>query len=563
MSAIGADEDERRVGATLSAARLAPNALRVAAREQPDRPLAVAADGTASVTYRRFDEMVDEWAVALIGLGLGPGDHVATFLPDPFTAALAWLGACRCGVLEVSLNPALRGSLLARMIDDSGAVAVVTDLEQATFLGAVAPDLPSVPRLLLTDTSADALDRADPSGDGLDRLSFAARLRDARGATPPDRPIESHDVAAMIYTSGTTGRSKGVLVPWGAVHSMWSWPPEDALRADELVYSTLPVHHLSGKSLLQAVIDRRAGWAHRERFVVDSFLDDIRRTGAVAACLVGPMTSFVAALPARPDDADSSLRAVLCGPMIPEMSQFEQRFGVQTATCYGMTEIGAVLTTGWDHGPLAGCGRVRRDFPWPEVLLVDEHDREVPPGRVGEMVVRTGAMWSLSAGYHRNPEATADAWRNGWFHTGDAFTVDAAGWFTFVDRLKDTIRRRGENISSFEVEGVIGGHPDVSECAVVGVPGAHGDDDVMAYVIASTPGGIDPSELHAWLEPRLPSLLRPRFIEVVTDLPRNATTMRILKHELRGRGPGGATFDAAAPAGTDRVDQRGAGRHGT
>jgi len=176
------------------------------------------------------------------------------------------------------------------------------------------------------------------------------------------------------------------------------------------------------------------------------------------------------------------------------------------------------------------------------VRLVDEHDEPVATGEVGEMIVRTREPWALNGGYYKMPEATVAAWRNGWFHTGDAFRCDDEGWYYFVDRMKDAIRRRGENISSFEVENHVLQHPAVVECAAVGVRTEHGDEDVMAVVVVKDVG-FDPRELVDFLAPRMPRFMVPRYVRVVEDLPRNETTRRVRKHDLRDEGITPTTFD--------------------
>jgi crotonobetaine/carnitine-CoA ligase len=198
-----------------------------------------------------------------------------------------------------------------------------------------------------------------------------------------------------------------------------------------------------------------------------------------------------------------------------------------------MTEIGSVLTTTYDHGPWSSCGRVRTDFPWPEIRIVDADDRDVEPGTVGELVVRTRCPSAFSPGYLDDPDQTAEVWRSGWFHSGDAFRVDEAGNYYLVDRYKDTIRRRGENVSSFEVESIVGAYDGVHECAAVGVPGRHGDDDIVVFVIAAAPGAVDAGDLGAWVSARVPSHMQPTEYRVVDDLPRNATSLRVKKYELR------------------------------
>jgi crotonobetaine/carnitine-CoA ligase len=208
-----------------------------------------------------------------------------------------------------------------------------------------------------------------------------------------------------------------------------------------------------------------------------------------------------------------------------------------------MTETGAAIATDWNHGPISGCGRARLDYPWPEVRVVNDFDEPLGPGEVGELVVRTAEPWALNGGYYKMPEATAQAWRNGWFHTGDAFRYDEDGNYHLVDRLKDAIRRRGENISSFEVENVVRAHPGVADCAAIAARGEFGDDEVMVVVEAATGATIDPAELHQWLATRLPKFMVPRYIDVAA-LPRNATTQRVLKFELRARGLTDTTWSA-------------------
>ena len=229
--------------------------------------------------------------------------------------------------------------------------------------------------------------------------------------------------------------------------------------------------------------------------------------------------------------------------MIPEIDDFERRFGVRTATCYGQTEVGIPIATGWDHGPWANCGRKRMDYPWPDAVVVNEHDEPVAPGEVGELVVRSAEPWALNVGYYKMPEQTVEAWRNGWFHTGDAFRVDDDGWYYFVDRLRDAIRRRGENISSFEVETFVTEHDDVLECAAIGIPATHGEDDVMIAVIVRDPSVVRSRGAH-----RVPR---------AADAPVHAPALRgsgrrpaahrsvdaVRKHEIRARGVTDHTYD--------------------
>jgi crotonobetaine/carnitine-CoA ligase len=226
-------------------------------------------------------------------------------------------------------------------------------------------------------------------------------------------------------------------------------------------------------------------------------------------------------------------------PLIEGAAEFQRRFGVNVYTIFNMTEISSPIVSAPNPSVRGTCGRVRAGV---EVRLVDENDCEVPTGSVGEMLVRTDRPWAMSHGYHKAPEATARAWRNGWFHTGDAFRTDPEDNFFFVDRMKDAIRRRGENISSFEVEAEVLAHPDVRECAALAVPAEIGEDDVLV-VISPVPGAVvDPAALIRFLTDRLAYFMIPRYVRTLVDLPKTPSS-KVLKAELRAAGVTADTWD--------------------
>jgi crotonobetaine/carnitine-CoA ligase len=245
------------------------------------------------------------------------------------------------------------------------------------------------------------------------------------------------------------------------------------------------------------------------------------------------MPRFLLMQPAREDDARNPLRGVTAAPLSPEIEEFKKRFDVKVTTGFGMTEVGGILGSDWEAMNWRSCGKVRRGPPGYEVRLVDEHDQPVADGEFGELIVRTDEPWALNSGYHRMPEKTAEAWRNGWFHTGDVFVRDPDGYFYFVDRLKDCIRRRGENISSMEVEAYVQEHPDVLECAAIGVPSEYSEDEVKICVVAKPGAVFTCAELIEFLTPRMPRFMLPRFVELVGELPKTEATNRIKKAELK------------------------------
>ncbi len=353
------------------------------------------------------------------------------------------------------------------------------------------------------------------------------------------------DVAAIIYTSGTTGPSKGVLMPWGTLWSFVTTAPADLVEPGEGFYAMYPAFHVSGKAMLYQASVFRARMVLREQFSITNFWDDVRRFGITGAGLVGPMAPFLLLQPEQPDDADTPLRHVVMGPLTPHVEEFKRRFGVEVGTGYGMTEIGAPFASdGYNLANAQSCGKLRTGWAGYEVRIVDEHDEPLGPGQVGELVVRTSEPWVINRGYYGMPEASAAAWRNGWFHTGDGFRYDDDGNYYFVDRIKDAIRRRGENISSFEVEGLVNRHPDVVESAALAVPSEYLEDEVKVCVVLREGSELTHAELHAHLETTMPSFMVPRYLELVDALPKTEATMRTQKVKLRESGLTETTWDA-------------------
>ena len=540
------------IGPMLPRSQLAPHAVAQWAQDRPDQIALMRVDSDASLTYRDLHDQVLRWAAAYERLGVRAGSHVATMIPNSAEAYIAWLGLGWLRAVEVPLNNGYTGKMLQYTLSQSDSTMLVVHRRFVDRLAAIAAELPQLERVVVLD---DPADDQPPSADGasgfdITTLPFAVStqrefLEGVEPAVGLEGP-EYRDITAIIYTSGTTGPSKGVVLPWAGMLNMWSWAPAETFGVGEAIYGAFPSFHVSGKSVFNGVVVRGGTLVYREKFSATQFWDDIRRTNCVSAGLVGPMTALLWAQPNRDDDADNPLRNVLLGPMIPEMEAFEKRFDLKVGTCYGMTEIGASFTVGFEKKPWQTCGKQRTDYPWHEVRLVDDNDEEVPLGEVGELMLRTAEPWSLNVGYYKMPEKTAEAWRNGWFHTGDAFRRDADGWYYFVDRMKDSIRRRGENISSFEVENFVIEHPLVADCAAIGVPAQYGEDEVMVVCVVTDREKFTPRGLIDWLEPRMPKFMLPRFVDVMDDLPRNQTSMRVLKFELRTRGVADTTWDRDA-----------------
>ncbi len=356
------------------------------------------------------------------------------------------------------------------------------------------------------------------------------------------------DVMSVIYTSGTTGQAKAVLQPWGMqeLSRLLFSPPE---FENCVFYGFWPPFHTLGKSMLFVPAAFGGKLVLRDKFSITDFWDDIRKYDCTGAYVVSVIASFLAGMPERDDDVDNPLKAVVMGPVIPQVDDFKRRFGVNVYTTFGSTEVGSCLySMGRDvtSENFQSCGRVLPDSPV-EIAIVDDHDYPVGPGEPGELIVRPKVPWSMNLGYLNMPEATNRAWRNGWYHTGDAFIYTEDGEYYFADRAKDYIRRRGENISSFEVEQAVCSFTHAQQAAAVAVPSEVGEDEVMVFVVPVPGSPFDPKELVDYLVDRMPKFALPRYVEQVDELPTTQATFRVQKNKLRERGLSDRTFDRLAP----------------
>ncbi|HWS75541.1 MAG TPA: AMP-binding protein [Quisquiliibacterium sp.] len=497
------------------------------ARERGDEVFSIFSDGRRW-TYAQLRDLVRDCARALQALGVRQGDFVLCWLPNGPECTRVMLALNYLGAVYVPINTGYRGSLLEHVIDNSSAKLMIADAQLVERLADV--------RHAGLRTVV-ALGGAGPAVAGLDMLD--ARALDGNGAEllEPDREIEPWDTLSVIYTSGTTGPSKGVL---SSSLQVWStFIPNNSMLPEDRTLVTLPLFHMGGAGPVWATLMRGGSMALVESFRTGEFWSKIREFGISHTILLGAMTPFLLKEPPSPDDRTHPLRKVTMVPLSDQYQDFAERFGVEIYTGFNMTETSSPLFVG-PNPPIRGtCGRPREGV---EVRVVDENDCEVPAGSIGELIIRTDMPWALNHGYHRNPEATARAWRNGWFHTGDAFRVDEDGNFFFVDRMKDAIRRRGENISSFEVEKEIVAHEDVRDVAVVAVPSEFGEDEVMAVLSLVHGHHIDLPALVEFLRPRLAHFMVPRYFRIVDDLPRTPTE-KVQKHLLRAEGITPDTWD--------------------
>ena len=495
---------------------------------QPDKPYVLFENGD-SWSYARLRDEVIGVAAGLSRLGVKQGDHVAVWLPNGREGLLVFYAINYLGAVFVPFNTAYRGSLLEHVLRNSDATLLVAHAGLLDRLEGI--DTSAIATVVVVGgPQAPARFVSVPFGD---LSGTEAEL------APLARPIEPWDNQAIIYTSGTTGPSKGVLSSYLHLYTNAgpdSWP---FVTGEDRFLVNMPIFHIGGMGIPFVMLARGGSIALMENYSTDRFWDVVRATGCTVMFLLGVMATFLMKAPPSDRDREHSITKAFMVPLTDIAGPFHERFGIDIYTIFNMTEISSPIVSGPNPTRAGTCGTVR---PGVEVRLVDANDCEVPVGAVGEMLVRTDRPWSMNSGYHRNPEATAKAWANGWFHTGDAFRRDADGYFYFVDRVKDAIRRRGENISSFEVESEILAHPDVREAAAIGVPSEFSEDDVMA-VIAPVPGRtIDCAELIAFLTPRMSYFMIPRYIRILDELPKTASA-KVQKADLRRDGITPDTWD--------------------
>ena len=499
------------------------------AAETPSKIFALFADGR-SWTYAQLLADVRTTAAALQKLGVKQGDNVLSWLPNGPDAIRVWFALNYIGAVYVPINLAYRGRILEHVVDNSDATLIVVHAD-------LYPRLADIARARLTQ--AVVLGRAAPAAiAGLTALGADALEGDVATLQPLAREIAPWDTQTIIYTSGTTGPSKGVLSSYLQAWSMGY----DAFRfvdGNDRYMVNLPLFHVGGTVAVYTMLANGGSIAVVDSFDTASFWRVIRETQSTVVVLLGVMTPFLVKQPPSPQDRDNPLRIAIMVPLCEDAQMFSDRFNCDVYTVFNMTEVSTPLVSGRNPGPLATCGRPR---PGVEARVVDENDCEVGIDQVGELILRTEAPWAMNHGYNKNPEATVKAWRNGWFHTGDAFRVDAQGNYFFVDRMKDAIRRRGENISSFEVETEVCAHPAIKEAAAVAVASELSEDEVMVAVSLAEGQTLDPAELIAFLAPRMAHFMVPRYVRVVSELPKTPT-QKVQKHMLRAEGLTSDTWD--------------------
>jgi crotonobetaine/carnitine-CoA ligase len=518
--------------------RVVPDRLRHRAESGPDDPFLDC--GSGMMTFGEVHRRAEAVAGGLAALGVGRGDRVAVVLPNCTEFAIALFALARLGAIQVPINVFLKGEFLRHQMVDSGAVAVIADTPGLTSVAKIADALPQLRLRVRVGNRDDGDDRDDAETVAFDVL-------EAGDAIAPPVELNQSDLISIMYTSGTTGAPKGCMLSHGYyTYVPWSWFENDWYSSSDHLITAMPMFHIAAQAMIMmAALQGGMPATVLPSFSASAFMGEAVKAGATMAFGVGPMAMALLASPPGPHDRAHTLRRSVFPPMPPAArEQFLERFGVAAiAEGYGQTEVNP-LTQSPSHRQGMTLGCLGLPSPYLDVAVLDDQGRRVPDGEIGEICIRPREPEVMFSGYWNRPEATVEASRGLWHHTGDAGKVDERGYLVFVDRKKDAIRRRGENISSMELEAAIVRHPLITAAAVHGVPAALGDDDVKAWIVPEPGAEPDPTQLHEWFAENLPYFAVPRYVQLIEQLPVNALG-RVQKFKLRELdGTGAWDFEA-------------------
>ncbi len=484
-------------------------------------------------SYADVDLLSNRIANGLVAYGLGKGSHVAVIMENCPEQILAFFALGKIGAVFTPINPAARGTFLEHYLNHSQSSAVIAEAHLMDQLREIAADVPQVNQAFVLDGYEDLPSEVSPVPSIAER-DFRSLLE------YPESRVEITtrftDLCSLMYTSGTTGPSKGNM--FTQAHALTFGIGNrraHQITSEDIIYCALPFFHVGAWNTYTcgSLLDD-GQIALVRRFSVSRFWDEIRASGSTVSFLTA-VTQFLMA--AAPSDSDRThgLKLFISGPMPADCGAFAERFGVKLATSFGLSDYSLTHAFRPDDPPskYGSCGQPTEGC---EARIVDDDDFELPPGEVGEIVLRNNTPWATASGYYNNPEATSAATRNMWYHTGDQGMIDEDGFLWFRDRKKDALRRRGENISASEVEAAILRHPAVLEAATYAVrlEERGGDDEVGLSVVLREGASLSHEDLANFCGKQLPYFVVPRFIEFINDFPRTPN-QKVRKAEIRER----------------------------
>ena len=501
-----------------------------AAEQVPERPYLIWTGDDSEVSYQQFDADMNRAANAWLALGVRRGNRVAFMLDNSPQFMAAWLGLAKIGACLVAINTGFRHEEASYLVGDSEARFVLTSSEYLPVLAGVEREHATLKAVLTIDPQPGHHD-------------FSSAMASADGTSPMVTP-GGDDLMSLIYTSGTTGNPKGVMqTQANFVLTGQSYPTWMGMADGDRIYACLPLFHINSQAYSSmGAVGARGSIVLAPRFSARRFWPEVRRHRVAAFNYIGAMTAILSKKEPADDDRDHSVKVAYGVPALEHETRLalEERFGLTIVSGFGMSETTFGLAeslTGERRPGSMGKPRHHPDstVPRTEATIVNDGGHPVSPGTHGELLLRNAAMM---VGYFNDPVRTAEALDGeGWLHTGDNAWMDEDGFFYFVDRKKDIVRRRGENISSLEVERTIERHPDVLEAAVIGVPSDLTDEDVLAYIVPRPGVELSPEVIVEWCADRLAPFKVPRFVELVRQMPKTPTS-KIQKAKLRELPPG-------------------------
>lgn len=507
-----------------------PQLLRLQAQRHDSRPWVQAPGGALS--FGQAPAFAARWAALLAQQGVGRGDRVALMMGNRIEFLGAVLGCAWLGAVAVPINTASRGMQLQHILSNSAARLALADVQACGVLTAL-EDVP-LAAILLVGTAAGPVPE----------MTLAAHLQalpELPSAGIEAAPVEAGDTLAILYTSGTSGLSKGVCCP----HAQFCWwgiltARNLEIGQDDVLYTCLPLFHTNALNACFQALVTGAAIVCDERFSVSRYFERLAATQATVTYLLGAMVPMLLSRATAADERAHRTRIALAPGVPPRFHQvFCERTGIALLEGYGSTETNFAIGGTLAQQRADAMGQVMPEF---EACVVDEQDQPLPDGQAGELLLRPRQPFLVATGYFGMPDKTVEAWRNLWFHTGDRVVRDADGYFRFLDRMKDAIRRRGENISSFEVEQVLQSHPAVEAVAVYAVRSELAEDEVMAALVFKPGQHASPQALLDHCQPRMPYFSVPRYLRILDALPRTENG-KIRKFGLRDEGVTADTWD--------------------
>lgn len=494
------------------------------AEELGDKPM-IEFEGTL-YSYARVREAANQVANSLVDLGVEKGSNVAVMLPNSPEYLFAWFGAATIGAPVIPVNTALKGEGLAHILNHSESRSLIVHSDYWSNVEAIKPSLPALKEVISMGGTIEG-----QVGSLEDFLANAA-------TDSPGVEVTPTDLMMVMYSSGTTGLPKGVVMPQAQVMGGSLLLNFAGVRPDDVLYTCLPLFHANAAIIsVWGAIGYGTRLVLGRRFSASRFWDEIRQSGATEFNALGAMIPILWKQEPRPDDADNPVRIVLSAACPKDIWRpFEERFGVQIVEFYGTVEGGLTMA-----GPDAPIGSIGKPLPINEMKIVDENDNELGPGEVGELIAKPVGAGSL-VNYYKDKQATEEKTRGGWLRTGDYAYKDENGFLYFVDRKKDVIRRRGENISSYEVEQIVNEHPSVLESAAYAIKSDVGEDDVAVAIVLKEGAEFDPESIIRHCIDNMAYFQVPRYLRVVDGFEKTGTH-RIKKTGLREEGVTEDTWD--------------------